>query len=190
MESSFNSLILKLKNNERDAFAFVFRSYYRELYYLAFKIIQNAEDARDITQSTFIKFWENRSKLLEGKSVKPLLFVMQKNNCLDYIKSNKHKIFQVPDENIPDFGIEQAYDRLVTQELEYKIIEAISELPPKCRQIFELSRFFELKYSEIAVKLNISVKTVENQMGIALERLRISLAEYLPLIIFLFCKIF
>jgi RNA polymerase sigma-70 factor (ECF subfamily) len=183
-------LIEKLKNNEKDAFAFVFRSYYRELYYLAFKIIHNAEDARDITQTTFIKFWESRQKLIDGMPLKPFLFIIQRNNCLDFIKSRRNKFSPIPADSIPDQKIESSFDEIIAKELEFKIVEAVSELPLKCRQIFELSRYAGLKYSEIASKLNISVKTVENQMSIALDKLRNSLADYLPIIFFFFCKIF
>src|SRR5690606_3853531 len=68
---------------------------------------------------------------------------------------------------------------MVTQELEQRLDHAINSLPPKCRAIFVLSRFEEMKYQEIANHLDISVKTVENQMGIALEKIRNSMAPYL-----------
>ena len=75
---------------------------------------------------------------------------------------------------------------VVANELETRILEAIETLPLQCRLIFKLSRFEEMKYAEIANQLNISVKTVENQMGKALKVMREKLKEYLPLLILLF----
>ena len=76
-------------------------------------------------------------------------------------------------------------DRLSSRDLEEKIRQALNELPEQCRTIFQLSRFESMKYQEIAGQLGLSVKTVENQMGKALKRMRIKLAEYLPFVIFL-----
>ncbi len=74
-------------------------------------------------------------------------------------------------------------------DLKEKLQEALNELPEKCRTVFQLSRFEELKYQEIADRLNISIKTVEAQMGKALRVLRVKLADYLPLIIWLITKV-
>ena len=73
--------------------------------------------------------------------------------------------------------------RVELNELQSHLKTALSELPEQCRTIFQMSRFDELKYREIADKLDISVKTVENQMGKALKLLRIKLVEFLPLFI-------
>jgi RNA polymerase sigma-70 factor, ECF subfamily len=82
--------------------------------------------------------------------------------------------------------INNAADKLKLKELEVKLDQALKELPEQCRTIFQLSRFEELKYMEIAGKLGISVKTVENQMGKALKLLRTKLKDFLPMLIFLF----
>jgi len=84
-------------------------------------------------------------------------------------------------------------EKIITQELEDSIGKAIESLPPRCREIFELSRNEEKKYREIAIELNISEKTVENQMLKALKIMREKLSEYLPVLIitllqFLFLK--
>ncbi len=82
-------------------------------------------------------------------------------------------------------NINNATDRLKLKELEVQLDKALKELPEQCRTIFQMSRFEELKYMEIAGRLGISVKTVENQMGKALRILRTKLADFLPTIIFL-----
>lgn len=71
-------------------------------------------------------------------------------------------------------------DKPMNKELEQQFREALNELPEQCRTVFQLSRFEELKYREIADKLNISVKTVENHMGKALKLLRLKLVDFLP----------
>ena len=78
---------------------------------------------------------------------------------------------------------EQASKKLELRELEDRISEAIKELPQQCRTIFQMSRFEELKYKEIADQLGLSIKTVENQMGKALKIMRTKLADFLPLIL-------
>jgi RNA polymerase sigma-70 factor (ECF subfamily) len=84
---------------------------------------------------------------------------------------------------------EHAGKRLQLKELEGKLAQAMNDLPEQCRTIFQLSRFEELKYREIADRLGLSVKTVENQMGKALKILRVKLVDFLPLTIFYFLKL-
>ena len=80
-------------------------------------------------------------------------------------------------------------DQVALKELQQKIDKSINELPEQCRAIFQMSRFEDLKYRDIAAKLGISVKTVENQMGKALRTLRTKLAEFLPVLILLFVNV-
>lgn len=88
-------------------------------------------------------------------------------------------------ETVEDHAVDNASDQLISNELEREITMAINSLPEKCRIIFEMSRFEELKYAEIADKLGLSVKTVEAQMSKALSILRRHLADFLSLLIFL-----
>jgi RNA polymerase sigma-70 factor (ECF subfamily) len=83
---------------------------------------------------------------------------------------------------------ENASEKIIVSELQNSIREAIDELPEQCRNIFQLSRYQELTYQEIATVLNLSVKTVENQMGKALKLLRNKLAGYLPTLFVLFLQ--
>jgi RNA polymerase sigma-70 factor (ECF subfamily) len=84
---------------------------------------------------------------------------------------------------------EQAQPKMIRKELENKFREALNELPEQCRTVFQLSRFEEMKYKEIADKLDISVKTVENHMGKALKFLRTKLVDFLPLLLILLSKL-
>jgi RNA polymerase sigma-70 factor (ECF subfamily) len=80
--------------------------------------------------------------------------------------------------------------KVITKELEGKIVEVLKHLPRQCRTIFQMSRFENLKYREIASQLGLSIKTVENQMGKALKIMRTHLAEYLPVVAAVFSFIF
>ncbi|MDP4209409.1 MAG: RNA polymerase sigma-70 factor [Bacteroidota bacterium] len=171
-------LILNFKNNDRQANEFIFRTYYKELFYIAIKYLGNPDEAKDLVQSSFVKLWENREHLQEDKPLKPYLLTIHKNNCLDSIKRKKLNT-QTLSETISATDKYSLEEQLISNELEYKIIESVSLLPPKCKTIFEMSRYEGLKNVEIAEKLNISIKTVENQMTIALEKLRKSLIDYL-----------
>lgn len=188
MNLSEEDLIVRLKSNDREAYNYIFRTYYMELYYIALKYLDNTEEAKDLVQSTFIKIWEKRLSLIAGQSIKPYLFTIHKNNCLDKLKNKNSKInkFSVRELDATDQVGHLSGppdENLIVEELEYKIIKAISLLPERCRIIFEYSRFHELTYGEIAQKLSISIKTVENQMSIALDKLRTHLVDILPLFI-------
>jgi RNA polymerase sigma-70 factor (ECF subfamily) len=183
MEVEEINIVSRLKNDDCDAYKVVFRTFYPDLYNRAYKYTFNKEDAKDLVQSTFIKLWLKRKELIDDKPVEPLLFTIHKNNCLDYLKLRKASISYLAGDPLIDIYTETPLDQYVSGELEVKIDRIISDLPSKCREIFEFSRNKGLKYAEIAEKLNISVKTVEHQISIALDRLRKKLIEYMPLLI-------
>src|SRR5688572_20194825 len=109
---------------------------------------------------------------------------MVRNACLNLIKHEKIKQKHVDGElALADRSVESVAHTVMASELETRISDALSKLPEQCRLVFKLSRFEELKYAEIAEQLNISVKTVENQMGKALKIMREQLKDYLPLLL-------
>jgi len=166
------------------AFEMLFRTYYQPLCNYAYSFLQDKEDAEEIVQSTFLLVWEKRETLAIRTSVKPYLYAMVRNACLNVIKHEKIRQKYAGEEvALADRSHDSVTNTVVSNELEYKIKEAMEELPEQCRMVFKLSRFEELKYSEIAEQLNISVKTVENHMGKALKIMREQLKDYLPLII-------
>lgn len=134
----------------------------------------------------FINLWEKRESIDLSKSVKSYLATSIHNRCLNYLRDNKKFDREILTfENLlPDIEPE-GIDNLIAGELETRINEAIAELPEKCREVFMLNRFENLKYQEVADKLQISVKTVETQMSKALQVLRTKLADYLMFLIIL-----
>jgi len=113
-----------------------------------------------------------------------LIYKCIHNDSLNYLKREKVKAsYQDFTLRTMDTLSEPASARAELSELEVKINAALNELPEQCRTIFQLSRFEELKYREIADELGLSVKTVENQMGKALKLMRIKLADFLVLVL-------
>lgn len=169
--------------NER-IFEETFRKYYQSLCNYANSILKEMDEAEEVVQNLFLSIWEKRSELEISISLKSYLYRAVHNHCLNRIKHLKvREEYQQYAVNFYDASYESVSQTVMKNELETKIEEAIKKLPEQCRLIFQMSRFEELKYHEIAEQLELSPKTVENQIGKALKILRIELAEYLPLII-------
>ena len=133
--------------------------------------------AEDVVQQAFVKLWEQRATLDLRWSVKAYLYKMVHNRCLNRLRDQRVRE-QYKQYNAEVLGKGSEHQPGAEQELRERLLKALATLPPQCRQIFELSRFEELKYREIAEQLNLSVKTVEAQMGKALRLLRSQLADY------------
>ena len=175
--------IKALSEGDITHFEMLFRTYYQPLCRYAYTFLQDKEDAEEIVQSTFLLVWEKRESLAIRTSVKPYLYAMVRNACLNVLKHNKIKERHAGEElAMADKGHDAVMHTVSSNELEHRIRLAMEELPDQCRVVFKLSRFEELKYSEIAEELNISIKTVENHMGKALRIMREQLKDYLPLV--------
>ncbi|MEJ2900932.1 RNA polymerase sigma-70 factor [Pedobacter panaciterrae] len=166
------------------AFEQMFKAHYKELHSYANVMLRDEDTAEEIVQSMFLKFWEKRELLNVQTSIKAYLYKCVYNDSLNYLKHQKVKT------KYQDFAAytmndhhEAASSRVELTELQYKLQEALNELPEHCRTIFQMSRFEELKYREIAEQLDLSIKTVENQMGKALKILRLKLADFITLIL-------
>lgn len=166
------------------AFEQLFKTHFKALHAYANVTLRDEEQAEEIVQSVFIKLWEKRELLHIDTSVKAYLYRSVHNECLNYIKHIKVKAKYEEHATYTSPGhTESASKTLELKELEGHIQQALSELPQQCRTIFQMSRFEELKYKEIAEQLNLSVKTVENQMGKALKLMRAKLQDFLPLLL-------
>jgi RNA polymerase sigma-70 factor (ECF subfamily) len=157
---------------------------FQALHRYAFTILNDSELAEEMVHQVFLKILERKDPLNVHTSLKAYLFRSVNNECLNYIKHQKVKqTYQLYATNEMDNFPETPSSKLSYKELELQLKRAINDLPEQCRTIFQLSRFEELKYAQIADQLGISIKTVEAQMSKALKRLRVELADYLPLII-------
>lgn len=151
----------------------LFKTYYSPLVKLVYRMLKDADVSEDIVQDVFIKVWNNRHNLDENKSIKSYLYRSAINTSLNYIEKNKRSI-QITkiDSSLSSYSSNQTEEKVNLKELEKKISIAIDTLPPKCKVIFVMSRYEELSYKEIAETLELSVKTVENQIGKALSIMR------------------
>ena len=174
-------------------FSDIYLKYYLKLTMFAREYVISEADAENIVQDTFMFLWENKGVLPTINNINAYLFTIIKNRCIDFLRgkisenTRKEKIQTTFETELKlkldSLDFFDTHD-LTEEKIEEIINEAIDSLPEKCREIFILSRFEGMKYKEIAEKLNISVNTVENQMGIALRKLRIKLHNYLPIYFF------
>ncbi len=176
-----------LKEGSESAFEMVFRTYYRPLCQYAYSFLNDRDEAEEVVQAAFINVWDKREQVEIQTSLKAYLYRIVRNSCLNVIKHEKvkqqHAAHEMAHGQSSHEGVSQS---VISSELEEKISEAMKALPEQCRLVFQLSRFEELKYQEIADQLNISVKTVENQIGKALKIMREQLKDYLPLFLIFF----
>lgn len=186
MDLELDTIADQLARKDEAAFEQVFKQYYKNLHAYAYTILKDEDLAEEMVQQVFFKLWDRADTLSLSASLQAYLYKAVYHESLNHLKHLKvrsehqmrivHSLRQEP---------ENAAQTLQGKEMESRIRKALNELPEQCRTIFQMSRFEELKYKEIAERLNISIKTVENQMGKALKLLRGSLSDLL-LILFLF----
>ena len=182
----------RLKHGDEKAFETIFYAWYNSLLHFCNEYVFETETSRNIVQSVYMKLWERRQIIDESKSLKAFLFMMARNECLSYLPHLKTEISFV--NNISSRFDDQmlAYDALneldFTQidleKIESVISETIASLPDRCREVFCMSRYENLKNREIAIKLNITEKAVEANITRAVKILRVNLKDYTPLVFF------
>jgi RNA polymerase sigma-70 factor (ECF subfamily) len=191
VELQVDQLITTLRAGDIAAFEMLFRSYYQLLCNYAYTFVRDREEAEEVVQSTFMGIWEKRDNLTIHTGVKPYLYAMVRNACLNLLKHEKikqrHAAMEIA---VAERSSESVARAVEASELEHRIVVAMAKLPEQCRLVFKLSRFEDLKYAEIADQLNISVKTVENQMGKALRVMREQLKDYLLFLVVLINGLF
>ncbi|HZL11076.1 MAG TPA: RNA polymerase sigma-70 factor [Prolixibacteraceae bacterium] len=171
-------LYLKLRDSDERAFQTLFRKYYSSMCHFARQYLNDSELAEETVQDMFVKIWEKRKTLNIESSVKHYFFRSVRNHCLNQIQHEKIKkqyASMVLETAHQEINPEQYY---IEVDLIQRIEKSIDSLPSKRKEIFRLSREQGLKYKEIAETLNISIKTVEAQMGLALKYLREELKDF------------
>lgn len=171
-------IIRRIRQGDAHQFETLFRSSYVSLVRFAMTFIKDRDTAEEIVQDLFFRLWKDREKLSIENSLNGYLFRSVHNKCLHFIEHNKI---------VEKYAAEMAYSQTETRdnpseilqykELQEKVTRIIERLPDRCGRIFYMSRFEGLKYSEIALKLSVSVKTVEANMGRALKEFRKELSE-------------
>lgn len=179
---------LPLKVDDQ-VFKEVFRNHFKPLYSYARVLVKDEVVAEEVVQTVFLKLWERREAVDITTSIKAYLYKAVYYDSLNYLKHEKVKM-KHRERKQHEFAGDRSIGSVVNntgeeKEIQNKLNLALQVLPDKCRKVFQLSRFEELKYHEIADRLGISIKTVEGHMGKALKTLRVELAEFLPVILIL-----
>lgn len=174
------ALLERLRSGDQAAYDAIFRAHYPQLVLFAQGLLRDRAAAEDSAQDVMLELWRRRAQLVIHESLRAYLLRATRNRSLNQLR---HARVQRNAE--PELVGEKAIGatgatKLVAAELRDALTAAILELPPGCREVFQLSRSNGLRYAEIASTLGISVKTVESQMGKALRHLRLRLAEWLP----------
>lgn len=164
------------------AFEHLFKMEFKGLHRYAYTVVKDEATAEEMVQNVFCKLWEKRGDIIFHQSAKAYLYRSVYNESLNYLKHlkvvTKYQNYAAQNKE------HNRHAELETEhkELQRHLSNALNELPEQCRTIFQMSRFEELKYREIADKLDLSVKTIEHQMGKALRILRSKLVDFLPVI--------
>lgn len=165
--------------DDTEAFKQFFDHHYPRFYRLAFYYTKSDVLSEELVSDVFLKIWNNRNKLPEIERLDYYFFQSVKNQALTYLKRESKLPYE--DENaLKSSRVEycEPENLMIARELAAKIEEAIGQLPGKCEVIFRLVREEGMSYKEVAGLLDIAPKTVENQMHIALKKLKIILDEY------------
>ncbi|HEY8388465.1 MAG TPA: RNA polymerase sigma-70 factor [Parasegetibacter sp.] len=175
----------ELKAGNTAALATIYYHYFDTLFLYAYNVLKDQGLAEDIVQELFISLWNRRESLQIRTSLQTYLFTSNRYQIIKAVRSRvqNSSLFQNLEERILTSSDSDAL--LYSKELRDRVTKIVSQLPEKCREIFLLSREQQLSNTEIARKLNISVKTVENQITIALRKIREALGilmAFLPFV--------
>lgn len=177
-------LIVRLKYGDQTAFELLFHFYYPGLVMFSTQFTTDRNEAEEIVQDFFVRFWQRHEQVTLTDSLKGYFFLSIKNSSLNFLKHKKveEKYIRKMTEMA---GRHLAYDPdlYVDSELQEKVKQAIDLLPEKCREVFVMSRIRGMRNDDIATELNISKRTVETQISKALKVLRVELKDYVALLV-------
>jgi len=163
-------VVKELKTGSEQAFEVLYNKYHIRLYHFAFGYLKDKDDAENLVQEVFIKIWTTRFQIEVDKSFSSFLFTIAKNKILDIYKKRTNELnYKKYLKNCFDLLEERTKNDIIFSDLENQLTEVINTLPKKRRIIYKLSRYKGLSNKEIAQRLGISEKTVENQMTYALS---------------------
>ncbi|HNV52473.1 MAG TPA: RNA polymerase sigma-70 factor [Tenuifilaceae bacterium] len=167
----------KIKRDDLGEFEELFNSYYVPLCNYVYSIIKDTDQSEEIVQEFFYTYWKNRKEISIKLSLKAYMYKSVRNSAIRYLQhkqiEEKYRKHAFAEEYVSSSN-----SLLEDTELMGVVENTLNQLPERCRQVFELSRFSGLKYHEIAEMLSISVKTVEADMTKALMMFRQNLGRY------------
>jgi RNA polymerase sigma-70 factor (ECF subfamily) len=175
---SDSDIIGRIRQGDKQEFEKLFRSSYVSLVRYAKTLIRDHDAAEEIVQDLFFRLWKDRQDMKIESSLNGYLFKSVHNRALHYIEHQK-VVSRHAGEMIAgaELTSETVTEVIYYNELQERVSRVLERLPGRCRMIFRMSRFDGMKYTEIADKLAVSLKTVEADMGKALKEFRKALAE-------------
>lgn len=177
------ALVEALRAGQESALDTLFRAHYAYLCQSVYRVLPDRNMAEDLVQEVFYELWRKREKLNIQQSVRAYLRRAAVNKTLNYIRDQR---LLVEDEESMPLGVAStqpgAVEQMEVKEMKERMYAAIDTLPERCRLVFVLSRFEHLSNKDIAHQLEVSVKTVENQMTKALKILRHAMGDYLTVL--------
>jgi len=162
-------IVEDVKRGMASAFDNLYEAYSHKLYLFAYSILKSGEDAEEIVQNTFFKIWEKRQSIDSNLTFKSFLFTVAYNMTVDLLRERlKERKYReiILEKATSNYNLEEAIE---FGDLLENVQKIAMELPPRKNEIYQLSRVNHLSYNEIAEKLNISVKTVENSINFSMN---------------------
>lgn len=180
MDATEQQWLAALRMGNERALRQIFDRHYPLLLSDFYRIIPDESTCQDLAQELFVDLWNKRGSLDIRTSLRAYLRKAALNKSLNYLKANRRLLFEEQEDwrHLPDTSAQDQLHLEKQENLEAALHEAIGQLPEKCRLVFNLSRFEQLSHKEIAEKLGISVKTIENQITKAMKMLRDALNDY------------
>jgi len=160
-------------NDDESAFNELYKHYVVKLYQFAYSFLDDREAGEEIVNDVFLKIWVGRQKLDSIRNLQVYLYVAVKNACLNHLRSissKKIKEIKVTEAYYFHLSVDPA-QLLISKELKTRVLNAVNELPPRCRLIFKMVKEDGLSCNEVAIILGLSNKTVFAQLTIALKKL-------------------
>ena len=185
MTSPPDKIVSEIIAGDKNAFEWAFRQYYASLLNLASGLLKDDGLAEEQVQEVFIRLWEIRHTLKEDLKLFPYLLTSVRNRCLNQIKRNQveQKYITYQQQHYRNEILN--YEEDIEEEVIKKVQHSIKQLPDKCREVFHLSRFEGLSHKQIAEKLEISTKTVENHITKAMKIIRKELTLLVKILVVL-----
>jgi RNA polymerase sigma-70 factor (ECF subfamily) len=176
----YNMLLQLVREGDREAFALLFRTFYKDLVLFAGTLLNERADCEDVVQGVLMHLWEDRRGIVIQSSLKAFLLRSVRNACLDLIRHRavvrRHEGYAL---SLGEMDEEALGDYVLYSDLQRHLEEAMGRMPALLREAFVMNRTDGLKYREIAQALKVSERTVEVRIGKAIQWLRRYLKEFL-----------
>jgi RNA polymerase sigma-70 factor (family 1) len=180
--TNIQELLVRIGNNDINAYETLYHSLCTPLYNFALSIIQSRQQAEEIVSDVFIKIWQARNTLAEIRNIHVYLYTSVRNRAFDYLHKERRQgvsVFQPEDWDDITIELKSPLDYCISADLMQKINNAVNQLPPQCKMIFKLIKEEGLSYKQVAEIMQISPLTVRNQLAIAVRKMGESLPAYI-----------